>query len=239
MATYLLIHGSLIGGWCWNKVKKNLENCGHIVHAPDLPGHSTDRKIFAKEITLEKYVSFVSNLVNEIEEKIILVGHSLGGAIITKATENFINKVAKIVYVCAIVPESGDKVGELLERDSISDTNNSTTIDKVKMQIEVDFDKIDELLFNGCDKSDIAYAKKYMVPQPLIPFTEPIVLERDKCENLDRIGVVCTIDKSLSPALQEKMYKNARCKIAFLKSGHAPYFSKADELTEILLGCAK
>lgn len=51
------------------------------------------------------------------------------------------------------------------------------------------------------------------MPQPFIPFTEPIILEKEIFKKLDRIGIVCTEDKSLSPAIQEKMYRNAGCRI--------------------------
>jgi hypothetical protein len=54
---------------------------------------------------------------------------------------------------------------------------------------------------------------------------------------MDRIGVVCTIDRSLSPSFQEKMYKEAGCKIEFIESGHAPYYSNVTELSKILLTC--
>jgi pimeloyl-ACP methyl ester carboxylesterase len=237
MSTYVLIHGSLIGGWCWNKVKTILENDGHIVYAPDLPGHSKDDKISAKEITLNKYVSFVCNLINGIDGKVILVGHSLGGAIITNAVEYVHNKIEKLVYVCAIVPKNEDKVGELLKSCSVPETNNPITINKFEMHIEVNFDKVNDVLFNGCDKDDIAYAIKMMVPQPFIPFTEPIIIKQENFKKINRIGVVCTEDRSLPPVFQEKMYNDAGCKMKFIKSGHAPYFSKAKELSKILLDC--
>lgn len=47
-----------------------------------------------------------------------------------------------------------------MKSDSTSEVNNSIQINKEKMQIEVNFEKIEELIFNGCDKDDIAYAKK-------------------------------------------------------------------------------
>ena len=38
MATFVLIHGSWHGGWCFDEVKARLEALGHEVIAPDLPG---------------------------------------------------------------------------------------------------------------------------------------------------------------------------------------------------------
>ena len=38
MATFVLIHGSWHGGWCFDEVRALLETQGHAVIAPDLPG---------------------------------------------------------------------------------------------------------------------------------------------------------------------------------------------------------
>ena len=38
MASFVLIHGSWHGGWCFDEVKALLEAQGHEVIAPDLPG---------------------------------------------------------------------------------------------------------------------------------------------------------------------------------------------------------
>ena len=39
MSTYVLVHGAWHGVWCWKYVIPFLENEGHKVIAPDLPGH--------------------------------------------------------------------------------------------------------------------------------------------------------------------------------------------------------
>ena len=42
MSTYLLIHGAWHGAWCWFKIIPYLENKGHKVITPNLPGHGID-----------------------------------------------------------------------------------------------------------------------------------------------------------------------------------------------------
>ena len=36
--TYVLVHGSFVGAWCWSRVVPELEAAGHEVHAPALTG---------------------------------------------------------------------------------------------------------------------------------------------------------------------------------------------------------
>ncbi len=43
MSTVVLVHGGWSGGWCWDKVVPLLEEAGHQVEAPNLPGHGDDR----------------------------------------------------------------------------------------------------------------------------------------------------------------------------------------------------
>jgi pimeloyl-ACP methyl ester carboxylesterase len=42
MSTYVLIHGSWHGAWCWHKIIPRLEAAGHKVIAPDMPRHGRD-----------------------------------------------------------------------------------------------------------------------------------------------------------------------------------------------------
>lgn len=237
MSTFILVHGSLLGGWCWKKVKPILEKQGNTVITPDLPGHSLHPRIPASQISMNKYISSVCDLIESTEGQVILVGHSLGGAVITAAAETAYHLISKLVYVCAVIPEHGERVGEILDRDSGAGPENGITVNKEKMCLELDKKVLDRTLMNGCDKEDISFAKRHVVPQPLLPFTEPISLEKEHYRKVDRTGIVCTQDRSLSPTIQQKMYERAGCRIKFLDSGHAPYFSRAEELSEILIDC--
>ena len=53
MSTYVLIHGSWHGAWCWEKVVALLEERRHRVVAPDLPGHGQDETP-PSEVTLRR-----------------------------------------------------------------------------------------------------------------------------------------------------------------------------------------
>ena len=43
MATFVLVHGSMHGGWCWQRVTPFLRAAGHEVSAPTLTGQMARR----------------------------------------------------------------------------------------------------------------------------------------------------------------------------------------------------
>ena len=83
MATYSLVHGAWHGGWAWDFVRRELEERGHRVHAPDLPIEDVGA-------TLEDYAACV-------EPADVVVGHSLGGLTIPLV------EARTRVYVCALL----------------------------------------------------------------------------------------------------------------------------------------
>ncbi len=84
--TFVLIAGAWHGAWCWQKVVPLLEAQGHRVRTPELPATGADTTDPA-EVTLESWARFVADLVAAEPEPVILVGHSRGGVVISRAAE--------------------------------------------------------------------------------------------------------------------------------------------------------
>lgn len=235
MANYVLIHGASHGGWCWEKVKSQLEKNGHFVITPDLPGHEQKSNLTASEITFDKYVQCVLDIVNSIDGKVILVGHSLGGAVIEKAIDEIQEiKIEEAFFVCGFVPQNGDIVAELLKADTGSKLVDCFITNKDGTAVELILEKTADIIYNGCNNEDIQIAKSRFVSQSVNPIRTPIIINKQK--NIKRTGIICKLDKSITPETQEKMYRNGKCKLKYLNSGHAPFFSHSVELSQILMG---
>src|SRR5688572_19586009 len=101
MASFLLIHGSCHGAWCWRDLLPELAARGHHARAIDLPGHGQDRTPVA-QITLDSYVGAV---LAAIDTPPILVGHSLGGITLTATAERAPERITRLVYLCAWLPD--------------------------------------------------------------------------------------------------------------------------------------
>ncbi|KAK7848802.1 salicylic acid-binding protein 2 [Quercus suber] len=93
---FVLVHGACHGAWSWYKVATLLKSAGHKVTALDLAASGIHPKQ-ARELRslsdyLEPLMEFMASL--PADERVILVGHSFGGACISVAMEKFPEKVS-------------------------------------------------------------------------------------------------------------------------------------------------
>src|ERR1700735_5825120 len=78
--TFVLVHGSWHGGWCWRRVADLLEAKGHKVYAPTLTGLGERSHLMSGMITLDTHISDVTNVIKwENLQNVVLVGHSYAG----------------------------------------------------------------------------------------------------------------------------------------------------------------
>ena len=100
MKTFILIHGSWHNAWNWHKVIPILQSAGHQVFAVDLPGMGRD-KTPIQEVKLATSVQKICDLIDTIEEKVILVGHSKNGIVVSQVAEYRSEKIEKLIYLAA------------------------------------------------------------------------------------------------------------------------------------------
>jgi pimeloyl-ACP methyl ester carboxylesterase len=109
--TFVFVHGTWHGGWCWRRVADALEKKGHKVYAESLTGVGDRSHLLTKDVNLTTHVGDVVNLVKwEDLKDIVLVGHSSAGFVITQAAEQIGPSVGSIVYLDAFVPQPGDSL---------------------------------------------------------------------------------------------------------------------------------
>src|SRR3974390_3402763 len=99
--TFVMIHGSWHGGWAWQEVVRHLSKKGHIAEAPTLPGHGprAKRSGIAHEDCVRGVVAYIQQ---HRLENVVLVGHSFGGSVIQKVTEELPNRIERAVFLDAL-----------------------------------------------------------------------------------------------------------------------------------------
>lgn len=103
---FVLVHGACHGAWCWYKVSTLLRSAGHKVTVLDMAASGKHPKQVHEVQSLTDYleplIEFMASL--PAEERVILVGHSIGGLSISVAMEKFPEKVSVAAFCTAVMP---------------------------------------------------------------------------------------------------------------------------------------
>ena len=107
---YVLVHGAWHGAWCWNRVAPKLIEGGARVFLPTLRGIGERAGDVTPTPTLEDHIQDVLGMVARAAEngRVVLVGHSYAGMLITAAGDRLGDALAHLVYLDAAVPSDGD-----------------------------------------------------------------------------------------------------------------------------------
>lgn len=235
MATYVLVHGSWQGGWCWHRVVAGLRRVGHRVLAPDLLSLGRDFTPYAS-ITLAKWTEQIAALALSAEEPVILVGHSRGGIVISEVAERVPDRVGVLVYVSAFLLENGQTLQEIATQDSQSLVLPAMVLAEDRLSATIKEDAAREAFYGQCRDEDVVLALSLLRPEPLAPIATPIGTTAARFGRVPRVYVECNRDRAISPGMQRQMQQALPCsrRIA-LQSDHSPFLSHAAELSEALL----
>lgn len=238
MSTYLLVHGAWHGAWCWRQVTPLLERAGHRVIAPDLPGSGQDRTPLA-EVSLAVYVERLTNLVDQADEPIILVGHSMGGMIISQVAEERPERITRLVYLAALLPQDGESAMQIASLHPKEASLPELTFDEKAGVVRLRFPSARRMLYQDCPPADVALAERSLRPQALAPLRAPVHLS-ERFERVPRAYIACAADQAIAPAMQERFYTRTPCEgVASLPSGHSPFFSLPERLVIDLLALTR
>jgi len=102
---FVLVHGAWHGGWCWRRVADRLERKGHKVYAPSLTGLGDRSHLIATRPTVTTHIDDIANIIRfEDLQRVVLVGHSYGGLVISGVAEKVQPQLASVVFLDAFVP---------------------------------------------------------------------------------------------------------------------------------------
>ena len=102
----LFVHGAWHGAWCWSERFLPYFAChGYLSHAFDLRGHGkSEGGHRLRRTSIADYVADLDRVVRDMDTLPVLVGHSMGGAIVQKYLETH---QAAAVVLLATLPPSG------------------------------------------------------------------------------------------------------------------------------------
>lgn len=230
---FILIHGAWHGSWCWRKVSPLLKQMGHVVLTPDLPGHGTPSISF-KGITLTTYVDFLIDLIDAQPAPVYLVGHSLGGVIISQVAEQIPHKIAKLIYVASLLPVNNSSCVQEASQQSLNNAGellrpNEQTNEMIFLMRNRD--KVRNAFYHCCSENDFEYVMQHLQVEPLAPMVTPIQITPARFGQVNKSYIACLQDRGVEIDNQLRMAKNANItNIISLDCDHSPFLSMPQEL---------
>jgi len=222
-ATIVIVHGAWGGAWAFKKVEALLREKDFQVYRPQLTGQGDRVHLARPDIGLNTHIDDVVNMIlYEDLRDIILVGHSYGGMVISGVADRVPDRIRKLVYLDALVPNDGDSVSTMF-RDRGQGIKQMTKGDYVVPS----WVKPDQ-------------PPPHDVPQSLKTFTDPIVLKNDAARKIAATYVL-TVEKGKEAKDDEFFPQSQRAKergwtMLQLTSDHNPQWSAPEALVEMLSG---
>jgi pimeloyl-ACP methyl ester carboxylesterase len=230
MASFVLIHGSWQGAWCWREILSRLATHGHEAVAPDLPGHGEDRTP-PESVTFQDYVDCTLAAVHASQDAPILVGHSMGGAIIRQAAGLAPDRIRARVSIAAPLPAHGATMLSFVEGfdpDYLAQILWAPDGRTARLSRE----GVSQFLCSGCPAPVVESVLPLLTPEPVAPFETPLFFHDSKALNY---YIECLQDRIVPIGLQRTMHADVPAERVYsLESGHAPFLSTPDELALVL-----
>ncbi len=221
-ATILLVHGAWHGSWCWEAVRRHLDDAGIATAAVDNPSVATPGS------DLHADGDNLRDALDAVAGPVVLAGHSYGGAVITDSGAH--PKVERLVYLTAFALDAGES---LLE-------NELTGGEGMKLGEALVFDgdivsvepaRVVEFFYHDCapDVADAAAARLRPMPLAAMGGVPRSVAWRE----VPSTYVVCTDDRAIPVALQRSCAARIG-DVVELATSHSPFLSRPDELARLL-----
>ena len=227
MPDIVVAHGAWSAGWAWKKMRSRMAARGHTLWTPTYTGLGERAHLASPEVNLSTHIDDVVAVL-EMEDltDVVLIGHSYGGMVATGVADRAPERVARIIYLDAFVPENGQALIDFLPQQA-----RQRMLDSVKSgdgwrvtPNPVPPDTSDD---------DAAWVAKFRMPQSVRCFQQPIRL-RAKL-TLPRSYIQCMRYADHGPFGQfAARAKTEGWRLDELDSSHSPNVTAPGALMELL-----
>lgn len=271
----LLLHGFWHGAWCWTQVAEQLCSSGRRVLAVDMAGHGLkasrlvsetarpfDPDRFSKEMSPIASVDLDAAgdvLIGQIQAfatngPVVVVAHSFGGPILSRAAQTLPDLISHMVYLSALMPASDvptiaylqgiEQAGERLVPLLVADP---AVVGAVRLDVRAGGDYGDAVRSAFYADVDVTTADAAIAllscDAPATISAGSTTLTASGWGRIPRTYIYCTDDYAVRPALQRRFIREADeafpanpTNIIELKSSHSPFLSMPGVLAAAIDG---
>jgi len=220
--TVVLVHGAFADTSSWDKVIPLLQAKGLKVVAVNNPLTS-----LAEDAAATKQV------IDAQTGRVILAGHSWGGAVITQAGAD--DKVKALVYVAAFAPSEGEAVGQLGKEFPVTPGVASLQPTKAGFLYLPE----DSMIHNFAPDLPAATAKIMAVTQgPIQGKSFGEVLTVAAWKTRPSYYIVSANDRMIPPDLERAFAKKLHATTTELKASHVSMLSQPQAVADVIIKAA-
>jgi pimeloyl-ACP methyl ester carboxylesterase len=226
--TVALVHGAFADSSGWNDVVRQLRAAGIKVQAISNPlrGIASDS-------------AYVASALRQIPGRVLAVGHSYGGAIISNAAAQ-VDNVVGLVYVAAFAPDEGETLQDI-EGDSKDSVLNSALLQleypagqgsETAVEFAIDPAKFHDAFAADVPEEEAAVMAATQRPVSAFGFVEPNGAPAWK--TLPSWAVVATGDKAAGSDVVRRMAERAGATITEVEASHVVMVSQPQAVTDVI-----
>lgn len=241
MATFILIHGSWHGGWCFDLVRERLEAAGHHVETPDLPGMGAD-EAGLDAVTLDGWAEFAADLCRRAPQRpVVLAGHSRGGLVVSQTAEKAPEAIDALAYICAMMLPDGMSRADFKRIEGPNPAFDALIAPTPGGKGTVIAGEDPGAVFAQLSPPHrVANAMARLMAEPHGPRATPLRLTPGRFGSLPRTYIECTADRTIPIESQRRMQQMVPgAQVVTLWADHSPFLSRPEALSEALLGVAE
>lgn len=229
---FVLVHGAFHGGWCWQKVSKQLRAKGDVVYTPTLSGLGEHKNTLNSHVDLDTHIADVVNLIlSEDLHNVILVGHSYAGAVITGVADLIPERLSRLVFLDAMLMKNGQSALDVSPEDIRE--NFIKSANQFDKGLSLPF--LSAGFFGVTNAQDVKWVNERLTNQPFSTFTQPLILKHPFGNHLPLTYIACTNPelRAIKPFADETM-ASKEWKYLQLKTGHDAMITMPVELAQML-----
>jgi pimeloyl-ACP methyl ester carboxylesterase len=218
----VLVHGAFADGSGWKGVYDILTKKGYNVTAVQNPLSSLEDDVATTNLALDRQ-----------DGPVILVGHSWGGEVITQAGVH--SKVVGLVYVAAFQPDLGESAFTWISSMPPAPENGIAPDGKGYFYFSKEKYHAGFCGDLSQAQADFMYASQGSFAAKA--FSTPVTQAAWKTK--PTWGIVALGDRSILPAIEEKMYTRSSTRITKLNGSHCVFISHPEEVAKVIIEAAE
>lgn len=231
--TYVLVHGAWADESAWGFVRNDLAKNANVV-VVNLPAHGADNTPGAG-IGLTEYVKTVSEAVNKVSGKVILVGHSMAGVIISQVAEQMPGKIDKLIYVSAYLPKNGEDVSSITNKFLNNKPVEVLEFNKEYTLVSIKKEAIATVVCADCPDYMKDMLVKYHRAEPVKGLNDKVSLT-SRFKAVPKYYISTKNDYAVPYALQQQMIQSDGTvkKVFEMETSHLPFVVNPKAFLNIL-----